>query len=458
MASKNSVYVCSQCGEEYSKWQGQCTSCKEWDTIQQLNLGPTTGGKARKVHTWTGDAPKAITLVEGRVGNPMRIPTGVGELDRVLGGGMVSGSVTLLSGEPGIGKSTLLLQVCEWAGGLRPLYVSGEESVQQIADRAKRLGVKRPEIKMLADNYLEAILETIAREKPQLVVIDSIQTLYSDKLDSASGTVSQVRECALQLTRAAKQMGFCLWLVGHVTKDGNIAGPRILEHMVDTVLSFEGDDQALYRLIRAVKNRFGAANELGIFEMSEAGLQEVSNPTAIFLPETAKNNGSCICIVQEGPRAMLLEIQALLDESKLTNPRRLAIGVDKNRVDMLLAVLHKHGGLDVSGQDVFVNVVGGIKISEPAADLPIVLGMLSSFKNAPLPDKLACFGELGLTGEVRFTTRGENRIREAIKLGFQKILVPEKNLKKIEHPAWPAGVEVVGVKNLASALNQIGKW
>lgn len=456
------AYVCSQCGEEYSKWQGQCTACHEWNSITEVRMPKLRKSSSKNSGNWAGDTPDVHLLSEVNVGGqPLRLPSGMGELDRVLGGGLVGGSVVLISGDPGIGKSTLLLQTCGWVGQNRKvLYISGEESLQQIADRSERLAVNREKIHAAADNRLESILDLIIKEQPGLVVIDSIQTLQSDILESAPGTVSQVRECAAQLTRLAKTTGFCLWLVGHVTKEGNLAGPRVLEHMVDTVLSFEGDPQSPYRLLRAIKNRFGAANELGAFEMLETGLLPVDNPSAMFLSDARGNGkGSCVFVMQEGPRPILMEIQALLDDSSLSNPRRLAVGVDKNRLDMLLSVLHKHGGLDIMTQDVFVNAVGGIKAYEPAADLAMILSMLSSFRNIPLALEFACFGEVGLTGEIRPVPRGEGRIKEAIKLGFKQMIVPMRNLPpNLSQAPWAQGVEIVGVKTLAEVITQIAEW
>lgn len=460
MSKTKTMWVCNECGENFSKWQGQCSSCKAWSTIQEmkgLSSKPSRNSRGQGSH-WAGGGTPVNNLSEIPAGSgPLRQPTGMGELDRVLGGGMVSGSVVLISGDPGIGKSTLLLQTCGWVGASdkKVLYISGEESLQQISDRGERLKVPCEKIRAAADNVLESILATIEQEKPNLVVVDSIQTVYSESLESAPGTVSQVRECAAMLTRAAKTSGFCLWLVGHVTKDGNVAGPRVLEHLVDTVLTFEGDPDSPYRLLRSMKNRFGAANELGAFEMGEMGLIPVDNPSSMFLSEgrTAKP-GSCVFVLQEGPRAILLEMQALLDDSSLSNPRRVGVGVDKNRLDMLLAAMHKHGGLDMGGQDVFVNAVGGIKAYEPAADLAIVLCMLSSFRNVSLPVEMACFGEVGLSGEVRPVLRGEARIREALKLGFKQLIVPKRNLPE----TLPKGVEVVGVNTLAEAIIQVKEW
>lgn len=457
MSKLKHSFVCNSCGENLNKWQGQCPTCQEWNTIQEFKTSSKPIKNTRSSSHWTGGATVVSNLSEIPAGEgPLRQPTGMGELDRVLGGGLVSGSVVLISGDPGIGKSTLLLQTCGWVGLTKKvLYISGEESLQQISDRAERLSIDRDKIRAAADNVLETILALIAMEKPSLVVIDSIQTVYSEGLESAPGTVSQVRECAAELTRAAKTNGFSLWLVGHVTKDGNIAGPRVLEHLVDTVLTFEGDPQSPYRLLRSNKNRFGPANELGAFEMLETGLKAVDNPSAMFLSDArTAGPGACVFVLQEGPRAILMEMQALLDDSSLNNPRRLGVGVDKNRMDMLLSVLHKHGGMDIGGQDVFVNAVGGIKAQEPAADLAIILCMLSSYRNYPLPLDLACFGEVGLTGEVRPVPRGEGRIKEAAKLGFKKLLVPFRNMPT----SIPKGVEVVGVRTLAEAIAQVKEW
>ncbi len=379
-----------------------------------------------------------------------RQTTGIAEFDRVLGGGMVDGAVTLIGGDPGIGKSTLLLQaLCHLSATKNVIYVSGEESAQQIALRARRLQLDASAVQLFAEIQLERILATLTAEKPQVAVIDSIQTVYSEALQSAPGSVAQVRECAAQLTRFAKQSGTAVVLVGHVTKEGALAGPRVLEHIVDTVLYFEGDSNSSFRLIRAFKNRFGAVNELGVFAMTEKGLREVSNPSALFLSHHGQEvAGSCVMVTQEGTRPLLVEIQALVDEAHAPNPRRLSVGLEQNRLAMLLAVLHRHAGIACFDLDVFVNAVGGVKITEPAADLAVLLAIVSSLKNKPLPGKLVVFGEIGLAGEVRPIQRGQERLKEAAKLGFTRAVIPKGNKPKhvIE------GMEIVAVERLEEAV------
>jgi DNA repair protein RadA/Sms len=378
------------------------------------------------------------------------MPTGVGELDRALGGGLVAGQVVLIGGDPGIGKSTLLLQALAWMSGARKsVYVTGEESPEQVALRAQRLQVDTAEVQLLAETQLERIAATLEAEKPEIAVIDSIQTVYTEALQSAPGSVAQVRECAAQLTRLAKQRGIALVFVGHVTKEGALAGPRVLEHIVDTVLYFEGDPNSSFRLVRAVKNRFGPVNELGVFAMTEKGLRGVANPSALFLSQHREPvAGSCILVTSEGTRPLLVEVQALVDRTQAMAPRRLAQGLDQNRLAMLLAVLHRHAGIACSDQDVFVNAVGGVRITEPAADLAILLAVFSSFREQPLPGKLVVFGEVGLAGEVRPAPRGQDRLREAAKLGFRRALIPKANA-----PKQPIdGIEVVAVERLADAL------
>lgn len=382
-----------------------------------------------------------------------RQATGISEFDRVLGGGLVEGGVVLIGGDPGIGKSTLLLQVlCHLGRSAQAIYVSGEESPQQIAMRARRLGLDASEVELLAEINLEKILATLQTHKPNIAVIDSIQTVYSEALSSAPGSVAQVRECSAQLTRLAKQLGITVILVGHVTKDGTLAGPRVLEHIVDTVLYFEGDQNSSFRLIRAFKNRFGAVNELGVFAMTEKGLREVANPSALFLSHhDSQVAGSCITVTMEGTRPLLIEIQALVDESHAPNPKRLCVGLEQNRLAMLLAVLHRHAGIPCFDQDVFINAVGGVKIAEPAVDLAVILSIVSSLKNKPLDNKLIVFGEVGLAGEVRPVQGGQMRLKEAAKLGFSKAIVPKSNAPK----AKIAGLEVIAVERLDQALQQL---
>ncbi len=393
---------------------------------------------------------KVQSLAKVRAEDVPRRPTGIGEFDRVLGGGLVDGGVILIGGDPGIGKSTLLLQALSAISGLASvLYVSGEESPQQIAMRARRLSLDTHDVKLLAEIELEKITATIAAEKPQVAVIDSIQTLYSAQLTSAPGSVAQVRECAAHLTRLAKSSGTTLVLVGHVTKEGALAGPRVLEHMVDTVLYFEGDTHSSFRLVRAVKNRFGAVNEIGVFAMTEKGLKEVTNPSAIFLSQHDTSvAGSCVMVTQEGSRPLLVEIQALVDEAHGANPKRLSVGLEQNRLSMLLAVLHRHAGLAVFDQDVFINAVGGVRIDEPGADLAVLLAIVSSFKNRPLPAKHVVFGEVGLAGEVRPVQRGQERLKEAAKLGFTHAIVPKANKPKHKID----GMEVIAVDRVEQAV------
>ncbi len=382
-----------------------------------------------------------------------RVPTGIGEFDRVLGGGMVAGSVVLIGGDPGIGKSTLLLQTLA-ALGMRyaTLYVSGEESPQQISLRAHRLKLPVDNMRLLPETRIEGIVDIALKERPQVLVVDSIQTIYTEQLQSAPGSVAQVRESAAQLVRYAKQSGTALFIVGHVTKDGQLAGPRVLEHMVDTVLYFEGDSGSRYRVVRAFKNRFGAVNELGVFAMTELGLKEVSNPSAIFLSRHEQEvSGSVVMVTVEGSRPLLVEVQALVDESHLNNPRRVTVGLEHNRLAMLLAVLHRHGGIATHDQDVFVNVVGGVRVTETGADLAVLLSVLSSLRNRPLPERMVVFGEVGLAGEIRPVPNGQERLKEAAKHGFTRAIVPAGNLAKRSID----GLEVIGVHRLDEALAQL---
>ncbi|HUO45020.1 MAG TPA: DNA repair protein RadA [Burkholderiales bacterium] len=448
MAKAKTLYVCSECGGQALKWQGQCPHCSAWNTLVETVAETAMAGGNRFSAVAGTSRLQRLSEVEAR--EEHRVPTGIAEFDRVLGGGLVPGAVVLIGGDPGIGKSTLLLQALAALGGTRKvLYVSGEESPQQIALRAKRLALDADAVELLAEISLEKIQSVLAAEKPQIAVIDSIQTLYSEQLTSAPGSVAQVRECAAQLTRVAKGGGATMIFVGHVTKEGALAGPRVLEHMVDTVLYFEGDTHSSFRLIRAVKNRFGAVNELGVFAMTERGLKGVNNPSALFLsqhPEPVA--GSSVLVTQEGTRPLLVEIQALVDDAHAQNPRRLGVGLEQNRLALLLAVLHRHAGIACFDQDVFVNAVGGIKIAEPAADLAILLAMVSSLSGRPLPKKLVVFGEVGLAGEVRPVQRGQERLKEAAKLGFTHALIPEAN--KPKQPI--AGLEVVAVRRVAEAV------
>ena len=428
MAKAKTSFFCSDCGSELSKWAGQCPDCKAWNTVKEFRQAANTS--VSRMSGYTGTTNQQVTeLADVPDQKISRIGIGIEELDRVLGGGIVPGSVILIGGDPGIGKSTLLLQVLAGLmGQLKCLYVSGEESLQQINMRAKRLGLDVGGLRCLTETNVEKILGVAENEKPGMVVVDSIQTLHSEQVESAPGSVSQVRESAARLVRYAKQMNCAMVLIGHVTKDGALAGPRILEHMVDAVLYFQSDEGSRYRVIRAFKNRFGAVNELGVFAMTGLGLKEVSNPSAIFLSghsETAA--GSAITVIREGTRPMLLELQALVDESHLANPRRVTIGLDHSRLAMLLAVLHRHGGISLGDQDVFANVVGGMRITETGSDLPLLLAILSSFRDRILPEKTVIFGEVGLSGEVRPVYNGEERLKEAANLGFKRAIIPKAN-------------------------------
>lgn len=448
MAKIKTVFHCSECGGESPKWQGQCPHCGSWNTLAEAQASAPAG--PARFQSWSAVA-EVQCLSDVRTEALPREATGIDELDRVLGGGMVRGAVVLIGGDPGIGKSTLLLQALARIGEQRRvLYVSGEESAQQTALRASRLALDPSKVRLLAEIRLEAILTVLRRETPEFVVIDSIQTLYTDQVTSAPGSVSQVRECAAQLTRMAKESGTTIVLVGHVTKEGALAGPRVLEHMVDTVLYFEGDSHSSYRMIRAIKNRFGAVNELGIFAMTERGLKGVSNPSAIFLSSWRDDvSGSCVLVTQEGTRPLLVEVQALVDDAHGFQPRRLAVGLEQNRLGMLLAVLHRHAGVACFESDVFLNAVGGVRISEPAADLAVILAIVSSLRNRPLPEKLVVFGEVGLAGEVRPVARGQERLREAAKLGFTRAIVPLANC-----PRQPIdGLDVIGVERLGEAVD-----
>jgi DNA repair protein RadA/Sms len=422
MARAKTAYVCSDCGASALQWFGTCPSCGAAGTLTE-----TVAERGSPVRNRGG--PGAMALADIQTREVERIPAGQPELDRALGGGLVAGQVILLGGDPGIGKSTLLLQVV--AGLEKTLYVSGEESGEQVALRARRLSLDAGGVRLLAETQLERILGVLEDSKPRVAVIDSIQTVWSEALQSAPGSVAQVRECAAQLTRHAKRSGTALFLIGHVTKEGAIAGPRVLEHIVDTVLYFEGDPNSAFRLVRAVKNRFGAVNELGVFAMTEKGLKGVSNPSRLFLSTHEKQvPGSCVLATIEGTRPLLVEIQALVDAAHSPNPRRLSVGLEQNRLALLLAVLHRHAGIATWEQDVFVNAVGGVRIGEPAADLAVSLAIVSSLTDRPIPDKVAVFGEIGLAGEVRPAPRGQERLKEIAKLGFQRAIVPRANLPK----------------------------
>jgi DNA repair protein RadA/Sms len=448
MAKPKTIYGCTECGGQTLKWQGQCPHCGAWNTLVE-----SIAEKASARYQGLAQTSRVQTLGQVSAVEEPRRETGVGELDRVLGGGLVRGGVTLLGGDPGIGKSTLLLQALSLlSASCKALYVSGEESNEQVALRSRRLGLDCRDLEVLAEVQLERILAALTAQQPDVAVIDSIQTVYSEALTSAPGSVAQVRECAAQLTRYAKTSGTALLLVGHVTKEGAIAGPRVLEHMVDSVLYFEGDTHSSFRLVRAIKNRFGAVNELGVFAMTDKGLRGVANPSALFLSRHGGEvAGSCVLVTQEGTRPLLVEIQALVDQSHAPNPRRLSVGLDQNRLAMLLAVLHRHAGVAAYDQDVFVNAVGGVRIDEPAADLAVLLAIVSSLRSKPLPAKMVVFGEVGLAGEVRPVQRGQERLREAAKLGFTQALIPRANAPK----GGIEGLEILAVERVEEAVGKI---
>lgn len=457
MAKTKTAFVCNDCGSEYSKWQGQCAACKAWNTLTRVNLGTTNQSPSVQAdfrrQGYTGQTSAVQDLSEIDISSVPRFSSTLSELDRVLGGGLVPGSVILIGGNPGAGKSTLLLQVmCALAQQMPAMYVTGEESLQQVGMRAKRLGLPEKNLKMLAETQVETICQLATEHQPRLLVVDSIQVMHSGDVPSAPGSVSQVRECAAYLIQYAKQTGTVLFLVGHVTKDGSLAGPKVLEHMIDCFIMLEGGSDTRYRILRGQKNRFGAVNELGVFAMTEKGLKEVKNPSAIFLARTEEESpGSLVMVLWEGTRPLLVEIQALVDGSQSGNPRRLAVGLDQNRLGMLLAVLHRHGGLFMADQDVFVNVVGGVKVTETGADLALLLAIVSSFRDRALPRELVVFGEVGLAGEIRPVPSGQERLAEAAKHGFRRAIVPKANCPK----SPIAGMEIIGVSKLSEALSAL---
>ena len=452
MPKAKTIFFCQNCGFESSKWMGQCPACKAWNSFAeepQTSTKKTAAGNVRK------DTPQPKTLSEIEMNQAARMSTGMGELDRVLGGGIVQGSLVLVGGDPGIGKSTLLLQVCRNLSdaGKKVLYISGEESLQQIRLRAERMGSFTENLLILCETDLQAIRETITRLQPQVVVIDSIQTMYNESVSSAPGSVSQVRESTGVLMQIAKTQNITIFIVGHVTKEGVVAGPRVLEHMVDTVLYFEGDRYASYRVLRGVKNRFGSTNEIGVFEMRTSGLAEVANPSEYMLDGKPENaSGSIVACTMEGTRPVLLEVQALVCQSSLAFPRRTADGTDLNRVNLLMAVLEKRAGLRVSSCDAYINIAGGIRMNEPALDLGIVLAVASSMKDTPIDEKTIAFGEVGLSGEVRSVTMPEQRVREAKKLGFDTVILPMSCMKQA---ARVDGIHLTGVRNVREAIQAI---
>ncbi len=446
MAKPSTVFVCSNCGNESSKWFGRCPACNEWNTCYEEKINLKSSGKSASKKTAT-----TVKLDDVKKQDIVRTKTGFDELDRVLGGGLVKGSLTLLGGEPGIGKSTLILQICDKIKGEgQVLYVSGEESAQQIKIRADRLGIKNNDIVFLGETDIDAIEDAILKTNPKLVIIDSIQTMYSDEITSGPGSVSQVREITARIMKMCKQEEITTIIIGHVTKDGNIAGPRVLEHMVDTVLYLEGERYFAYRILRGVKNRFGSTNEIGMFEMNDIGMCEIDNPSSVLLSEKNENvAGSIVVASIEGTRPILVELQALTATSVFGMPRRTANGIDYNRLTLLIAVLEKRTGLPLGNQDVYLNIVGGIKINEPALDLGIILAVSSSFKNIPIPNDVIAIGEVGLTGEVRSVNQIEKRIKEAEKLGFKKCIIPESN-KKLLKDTYK--LDIIGVQNISEAM------
>lgn len=451
MAKNKTTYVCTDCGAEHSRWLGQCNECKAWNTISEFRQAkPPT--KAANLSGYSGQLNSEVQTLDAiDLTDLPRFSSGFAEFDRVLGGGIVPGSAILIGGEPGAGKSTLLLQtMCALANDMPALYITGEESLQQVAMRAKRLNLPTNKLKMLSETSVENICYIAEKEKPKIIVIDSIQVMHMADIQSAPGSVSQVRETAAFLTRFAKQHHVAMLIVGHVTKDGSLAGPKVLEHCIDCSIMFEGSTDSRYRTLRGHKNRFGAVNELGVFAMTGGGLKEVKNPSAIFLNRGEEQTaGSVVMVLWEGTRPLLVEIQALVDHSALGNPRRVAVGADQNRLSMLLAILHRHGGLQMNDQDVFVNVVGGVKVTETSIDLALILALVSSFRDKVLPHDLVVFGEVGLSGEIRPVPSGQERINEAAKHGFKRAIVPFNNVPKspIE------GMEVIGIKKLSDALD-----
>lgn len=453
MAKTKVAYICQSCGSSYPKWTGHCNDCDSWNTLTEEVVAATKSQGGRR-QGYAGAQQAEITLLSDvELTEQIRVPTSLSELDHVLGGGLVPGSVVLIGGDPGIGKSTLLLQtLSHLSQQQKALYITGEESLQQVTLRARRLGLPENNLSLLTETQVERMLQIAKREQPQVMVIDSIQTVFTESIQSAPGSVSQLRESTAMLVQFAKQTGISLFVVGHVTKEGTLAGPRVLEHMVDTVLYFEGEQSSRFRVLRAVKNRFGAVNELGVFAMTDKGLKGINNPSAIFLSHFGSAvSGSSVMVTWEGSRPILVEVQALVDESHLGNPRRVTVGLEHNRLAMLLAVLHRHGGVPTYDQDVFVNVVGGMKVSETAADLSLLLAVVSSLRDRALSNELVVFGEVGLAGEIRPVQSGQERLREAAKLGFKKAIIPKANMPKKNN----LDLEIIPVERLADALDHI---
>lgn len=456
MAKKKTAYVCTECGSDHSKWQGQCTDCGQWNTLQEFVVSSSKAPtRDARFEGYAGDTSSqgVQRLADINLNEVPRFTSGMAEFDRVLGGGLVPGSAILIGGHPGAGKSTLLLQtLCNLAAHMPVLYVTGEESLQQVAMRAQRLGLPLNDLQILSETNVERLTQLLQQHQPKIVVIDSIQVMHVEGIESAPGSVSQVRESAAYLTRFAKQTGTVLLLVGHVTKDGTLAGPKVLEHMIDCSIMLEGSGDSRYRVLRAIKNRFGAINELGVFAMLDTGLKEVKNPSSIFLSRSDEPAaGSVVMVIWEGTRPLLVEIQALVDDSHFGNPKRVAVGLDQNRLNLLLAVLHRHGGVHLGDQDVYINVVGGVKVSETGADLALLLAALSSFRNQPLEQGLIVFGEVGLSGEIRPVPSGQERIKEAAKHGFTRAIVPKANAPRAPIP----GMEVIAVDKLQEAIERL---
>ncbi len=455
MTKRKVAYVCTDCGGEHGKWQGQCSECQQWNTLKEFVVSaakPSARNQALSGYAGAASAQKIQLLADVDLSEMPRIKSGMLEFDRVLGGGLVPGSAILIGGHPGAGKSTLLLQtMCALAESMPALYVTGEESLQQVAMRAKRLGMPTDKLNMLSETNVDRLLQLLQQHQPKVVVIDSIQVMHLEGIESAPGSVSQVRESAAALTRYAKQTGTVLLLVGHVTKDGSLAGPKVLEHMIDCSIMLEGDGDSRFRTLRGIKNRFGAINELGVFAMLETGLKEVKNPSSIFLSRSEKpSSGSVVMVIWEGTRPLLVEIQALVDDSHFGHPKRVAVGLDQNRLNLLLAAMHRHGGILLGDQDVYINVVGGVRVTETAADLALLMAALSSFRDKPLPQDLIVFGEVGLSGEIRPVPSGQERIREAAKHGFKRAIVPKANAPRNEIE----GMQVIAVETLQQALEQ----